>query len=190
MLTISDVSSHQRIAMMTKAVKETDGVMIKATEGTTYVNPYWKLSVTTAKRYGKLYGFYHFARPDKSGWKAEADAFIKIVRPYIGDAVLALDWEGKALGYSAKWARSWLDYVYKQTGVKPMIYMSESSVVRVGRDVVSGDYGLWVAKYSKKEPAIAPWDIKAMWQYTDSPYDKSKFYGTRKTWQAYARAKR
>ena len=100
--------------------------------------------------------------------------------------MLVLDYEGKSLSITPVWAREFLDKVFQITGVRPMIYMSESACKTVGPAVVDGNYGLWVAKYSKNKPKVDPWKFSAMWQYTSTPYDKSVFYGDRVAWEKYA----
>lgn len=48
-------------------------------------------------------------------------------------------------GADKTWVKNWCDYVYKQTGMKPLVYISASY-----RNLVSGigDYGLWIAQYA------------------------------------------
>ncbi|MGC7990914.1 GH25 family lysozyme, partial [Salmonella enterica] len=53
-------------------------------------------------------------------------------------------------------------------------------------EVVTADYGLWVAKYSANEPSVGYWPSYAMWQYTSTPYDANHFYGDLNAWNAYA----
>lgn len=165
-------------------------VIIKATEGRTYVNPYMKMQTAAAIAAGKLIGFYHFARPENGNTaKQEAENFIKAVKPYIGSAILVLDYEGKAHGCGQAWAVAFIKAVKAATGVLPMFYTSESYLRKYDKVAVT-NAGLWVAKYSNNKPKITPWKIMALWQYRSYPYDKSRFYGTAKTWQAYARAKK
>lgn len=190
MLKICDLSSNNTGAERITAIGTCDGAIIKATEGTSYINPYNKQDAERVVSHNKLLGFYHYARPER-GNTAEAEAlnFLKTVRPYLGRAVLALDWEGGALKTNPQWARDWLDYVYTMTGVRPLLYVSEAYRQGVGAKVAPGNYGLWVAKYSKKAPAVDPWKFKALWQYTSTPYDTSNFYGTTETWAKYAERK-
>ena len=99
--------------------------------------------------------------------------------------MLCLDCEVKAWKCSPRWARAWLDCVYKETGVKPLLYTSASYLGNLGC-VAEGNYGLWVASYRKTKPAkLAPWQFAAMWQYTSEPYDHDLFYGDPETWKKY-----
>lgn len=187
MLNIADLSSNNSLTQQLQAIRENDGIIIKATEGKTYKNPYMKTDADTALGYGKLIGFYHFAKPLHNGAEDEALHFVNTVKDYLGNALLVLDWEGEALKGSQIWARYWLDTVYKITGVRPLLYVSEAYRKPVGTFVEPGNYGLWVAKYSKNAPQVDPWKFKALWQYTSSPYDKSHFYGDKKAWEAYGK---
>ena len=53
-------------------------------------------------------------------------------------------------------------------------------------EVIKGDYGLWIAKYSSNLPKSSQWPEYAMWQYTSTPYDTSYFYGDLFAWEKYA----
>lgn len=190
MKTFCDLSSNNSSTQSAAAIAATDGVIIKATEGRSYTNPKMAECVQLATANGKMMGFYHYARPETN--KAplpEVLHFIEAVYPYIGKCPMFLDWEGNALraGQDQKWARQFLDIFYQITGVKMCIYVQESAVSRVGQYVADGDYGLWVAKYSKTQPKYSPWKCKLLWQYTSTPYDMSKMYGDENTWNAYGR---
>ena len=183
-----DLSSNNSAAQRQQAIQECDGVIIKATEGASYVNPCINECVGLANAYGKMVGFYHYARPEKNQQPlVEVLHFISIVYPFIGKCPMFLDWEGKAVNCSQQWARDFLDLFYQITGVRMCIYCSESVCKKVGPYVAGGNYGLWVAKYSRIRPNIAPWKVKLLWQYTSRPYDKSIMYGNEQTWEAYAK---
>lgn len=163
-------------------------VVIKATEGKTYRSGQMKLQANAAIKAGKLIGFYHYARPENGNTaRQEAENFLNAVGSYIGNAILVLDYEGKAHDYGQAWAVDFINYVYRKTGVKPLFYTSEAYLSKYPA-VAKADAGLWVAKYSGRSPKISPWKIKAIWQFTSTPYDRDRFYGTAKTWAAYAKA--
>ena len=185
-----------------------DFVIAKATEGINILDPMFKSYMRIASGLGKCMGFYHFARPEKNSALAEAKFFYDNTKDYFGKAIPILDWEssGKA---NVKWAKEWLDAIYQMTGVKPMIYMSESVVNAYDwSEVAKADYGLWVAKYSDKvvdrnfdmtkagnKPVVKYWKFYAMWQWTDvgrldgfgNYIDCDVFYGDVATWNAYAK---
>lgn len=200
-----DVSSWQTGINISQV--DCDFVVTKATEGTSYVNPDCDRVYQQAKSLGKELGVYHYA----SGGDAvkEANYFVDNITGYIGEAILVLDFEGKAVNRGVAWAKTFLDTVYTRTGVKPLIYMSASVVSRYDWSSVRvSDYGLWVAGYSKGDIVfygynsdismnynVGAWsDCVAMYQYTSSgrlsgysgKLDMNVFYGDESTWNAYA----
>ena len=194
-----DISSWQ--SDIDAGAVEADFVICKATEGTGYVSPVCDKQYQAAKKAGKKLGVYHYA--NGKDYKAEADYFLKNVKGYIGEAILCLDWEATNnplfnSGKDKTWVKNWCDYVYKQTGVKPLVYISASY-----RNLVSGigDYGLWVAQYANNDTTgyqDKPWNegsyTCAIRQYTShgriSGYsgnlDLDKFYGDKSAWDKYA----
>ena len=77
-------------------------------------------------------------------------------------AIPALDWEAENQ-WDVAWAKRWLDEVTKLTGVRPVIYMSESVVNSYDwSSVVDANYGLWVAKYLDYVPD-ANYDMTPHW---------------------------
>lgn len=182
-----------------------DFAIIKATEGVGYVDPACDVLYQRAKKAGKLLGVYHFARPD-TGNSAEAEAkwFVKNIKGYLNEAIIVLDWEpsGGQIGNIA-WAKEWLDSVYNQTGIKPLIYMSSSPVnTNNWSSVANADYGLWVANYGANtgvpntKPTVKWWKFYALWQYTSKgringfigSVDLDYFYGDAEAWKKYANA--
>jgi GH25 family lysozyme M1 (1,4-beta-N-acetylmuramidase) len=81
-----DVSGYQPVAFPTKGLAF---AFVKATEGTSYVNPRYSGQVAHARAAGLVVGHYHFG---KNGGAAEADYFLSKVALHAGD-VLAFDWE-------------------------------------------------------------------------------------------------
>lgn len=182
-----------------------DFVIVKATEGIGYVDKSCDGFFQKALSLGKKLGFYHFARPTNDPIR-EADFFYSNCRGYFGKGIPILDWESGNTGDVA-WAKRWLDRVYQLSGVKPVIYMSESVVnANNWSSVANADYGLWVAKYrdnqpdynysmanAGKRPSVKWWKFYCMWQWTSSGrlngysgnLDCDVFYGNESTWDAY-----
>lgn len=169
--------------------KYSDGAfyILKASEGVTYKDPMMaKMAEYFGKQLKKPLGFYHYAHPEKNSAKKEAAHFIKQVKDYL-PCVLALDWEQKALACDIKWAREFLDIVYKETGIRPLFYCQSSYVSKAGSAIVDGNYGLWVARYSggKIPPVVGKWGRYAIWQYTSTPVDCDYFNGTVEQFKKY-----
>ena len=178
MLNGIDISAWQR--GIDAASVPSDFVIVKATQGLDYINDDCDRAYQQAKAAGKKLGVYHFSDGNSSG-VAEADFFIDNIQGYIGEAILVLDWETDAVNCGPGYAKAFLDRVQARTGIKPMIYMSGSVVNEWDWSaVVAGDYGLWVAYYSKDSCdgywpdapmyPISDWAGAAMLQYTSGGY--------------------
>lgn len=204
-LRVIDAASHQ--GDMNQSAMDFDALIVKATEGTTYVNPYCDGEFQEALKLGKKLGVYHFARNANGNTpEAEAQFFINNTRGYIGKAIPVLDWEDKDTSNVA-WALKWLQEVEKAYGCKPLLYTSEWVVNAYDWSVVAaGDYGLWCAKYrddipdynwdmagAGPAPSVKYWKTMALWQWTsvgrlnghDGNLDCSIFYGDAAAWDKY-----
>ncbi len=143
-----DIADHQREIDLSKV--PCDFAICKATGGTGYVSPDFKRQVEQALAEGKCAGAYHFAldgfpvtTPER-----EAQHFLNVVEPYIGKVILALDWEAKAVKLGPDWAKRWLDYVFKKTGIRAVIYMSKGTAAAKEWAEVAKNHPLWVAQYA------------------------------------------
>lgn len=166
-----DVSHHNNLDVILPKIQKPGFCFIKATEGKTFVDPKMKHNIQLCQERDIPIGFYHFARPENNPAKDEAKHFIDKVAPYIGNCLLALDWEEEALHYPVEWAKAWLDYVYTQTGVKPLIYCSSWYTTKL-RTILTGNYGLWVAQYTKlPAPKTGVYPFWAFWQYATPHYN-------------------
>jgi GH25 family lysozyme M1 (1,4-beta-N-acetylmuramidase) len=202
-----DVASYQATLNLNDI--NYDGVAIKATEGTGYVNPDCDTHYQEAKAQGKKRAVYHFFDFGVDA-VAQANYFVDNCAGYIRDAVFVLDWEGSGVNDVAQ-AIAFLNQVEARIGYKPAIYMSQ--YVENTYDwsqVVSNNNGLWLARYSNWElanhahdwdmsqagtpPAVVYWPFYFMWQWTStgllSGYagnlDCDIAYLTGDQWDAYA----
>ena len=159
-------------------VSNEEFVIIKATEGRTYVDPMLKTHLAKCLEQNKIYGFYHFARPDNGNTpEEEVDNFLTTIGEHIGKCFFALDYEAKAHNTGQDWALEWLRLVEEKTGVKPFFYTSQSFLKKYNK-VAEAGYPLWVARYSTSVGNIAPFTKWKIWQKTSSPYDQDYFSGT------------
>lgn len=191
-----DISSHQ--GNIDLAALPIDFVIIKATEGNSYVNPYCDSKYQQAESLNLLRGVYHFATGRTSGTE-EADWFLKNIQGYIGDAILVLDWEASAVNKGVAYAKEFLDRVYQKTGVRPLIYTSRSVINSYDwSPVVNSNYGLWLATMDWKEfHTYGEFPLVAMCQVWSKPMagynadiDQNIFYGDEESWAAYARSEK
>lgn len=161
-------------------------VIVKATEGKTYVNPKWRAQIQAASGNGQLLGLYHYCRPENNSPQAEAKHFVDTIRDYIGKAVLAADWEQTALKYSATWLLTFMQEVERLTGTKPLLYIQQSALLSGKYNgIAKAGYPLWMAQYnSRMSPRHGAWQSVTIWQYTSTNgnLDKDVFYGDRADW--------
>lgn len=161
-----DVSGWQ--AGINLAAVPCDFVIIKSTQGTSYVNKDCDRAYQQAKTAGKLLGVYHyFSGGDPY---AEAEFFVKNIKGYVGEAILVLDWEGEQnskFSQGPAVAKPFLDKVAELTGVRPLIYMSKSVCRQHDWSSVAALYGLWVAQYADNNST----------GYQSNPWTDSKGYG-------------
>lgn len=181
MLNGIDVSSWNSLAELKEYMKDADFVMMKATEGATFKDFMADTFVDVCANSGKPMFFYHFLRLDNNHYREEAEHFINQVT-YLLTKARFLDKVGLVLDYEVydgmeEEIGKMLKYMTDVHNVHPIVYMSESRIPKVGKYVDTDAYGLWVAKYSKVNPTIDPWKVMAFWQYTNSPIDRSRFYG-------------
>lgn len=171
---------------------EPEFVIIKLTEGKTFSDNQAGLHYAKATMRGAQTGFYHFARAEKNDAIEEAEWFVNnLPKGAIGKSILVLDYEAKALSITSPddWALRWLTRVEQLTGVKPLLYCSQSVVRRFPKTQANGN-GLWVARYRNKLLGygdVTPWKFAAIWQYTSKPVDRDIFYGTVEQFQKYAK---
>lgn len=186
-----DVSHWNKVASL-KKVNNNDFMIVKLTEGKTYNDKSAEDWIEYAKSCDMLVGVYHYARPEKNGYAVEAAHFVERVKALdlIGEAILALDYEGTALKYGEDWALGFLTTVYEMTGVKPLLYVSSAYTDKFP-SVAASDYGLWVADWTGdlKASDYAPWTVVALHQYTNTPIDCDNFHGDADAWAAYAGVK-
>ena len=196
-----DVSSHQGdVDWTTVAAAGSSFALVKATEGTTYTNPYYAAQYSGALAAGLDVGSYAFGRPDADNPVAQADYLIAqsdsptagrtlpfmldLESPYSGTGVTDRCWNLSAPNMLT-WVRSFVNEVTVKTGMPTLIYTSASwwSACTANSSAVSGallDIAYWSATPPKTVPAS--WSAWTIWQYADSgslPGDQDVFAGTR-----------
>ena len=179
---------------------ELDGVIVKLTQGTGYVNPEANGWLNWLIARGKLFGTYHYL--DGSGAIAEARHYADAVKAYPG-GVMAIDYEDAVLAQGTDYLKACLDEVTRIIGVKPLVYCSQSvTQTQDFREIAAAGYQLWVAQYADFNPvhgflkdpwqkgSVAPFQGYLMQQYTSCGHlegysgnlDFDKFLGTSEDW--------
>jgi lysozyme len=188
-----DVSRYQgsidwnAVAAMNIDSVKLDFAFIRATQGVTYVDPYFKKNWQEVKNTRVVRGAYHYFNPDQDGL-LQAENFISRVNFMPGDLPPVLDVEElKDVPPSqvVNEMREWIDRVQAHYKVKPIIYTFASFYNKylVG---VFPDHLLWVAHhYEPRAPRVrSNW---VFWQHNNrgkvngigSDVDFNVFQGSR-----------
>lgn len=181
-----------------------DFVILKATEGTSFVDPDCDNKYQRAKSQSKLPGVYGYG--DFTDAVAEATYFVDNIQNYLGEALLAFDNETHT---DVQWALTWLNTVYSLTQVRPLIYMSASTAKAVDwSPIVDAGYALWEGGYPSQFNVVNPgmprpdgadmpyssgaWPFATIWQYSssDGALDRDIAYMTKEGWQKFAQGDR
>ncbi len=189
-----DISHWQGKPDFDKLKTQVDFIIIKATEGTNYVDTEFIRNQSEIRRTGLGLGYYHFARPEYNSAEAEADWFTSHLNIKDGELVV-LDYESNWVGDVPKWSFAFLERVKSNLGgLKGLIYINKSLQKKYDWSrIVSGDYGLWLADYEGTGNSI-PWSVTAMTQtsskgilngISDNSVDLDTFSGDINTFKSY-----
>lgn len=142
-----DVSNYQSSTV--PATTPGDGkpvsfCLIKATEGTSYINPRMAAQAASARAQGMVVGFYHFLHPGSI--QAQCQYFVDHADSQPGD-MLAIDWETTQSGTHATGAEK--DAALRavqalRPGHKALLYCNTSFWKTLDTTSFAGD-GLWIA---------------------------------------------
>ena len=150
-----------------------DFCIAKATEGTTYVNPYCDPVIQRCINAEMPWGFYHFARDNG---RLEAEFFISACENYFHHGIPILDFEVSTSDDIA-YCETFMQIVHDETDIWPMLYISASLCPKFKWSWIPQECGLWVAGYPyaysnwTNDPMpydVRPWDFAAIWQFTNS----------------------
>lgn len=187
MLNGIDISHHNKWQYERGMIDFTkhDFVIMKASEGKTFVDPMYRTYMKRISELEKPFGLYHYARPENNSAKDEAKHFCDIIGADGLYGILVLDWEGTALRYPIEWALEWLKEVEAVYHKKPLIYTGSWYTKKLA-PILENNNGLWVAHWTKKKkPTVHTYPFYAIWQYTNEPYDKDVFNGSLEKWYKY-----
>jgi lysozyme len=178
---------------------------VKATESTSYTNPYFADDYAAAQRAGLVRSAYHYARPkpDPKTARDQADFFVRTAgrADQNGDLPLTLDMEesgGLAPKTLVAWTHAFVDEVTALTSRPVLIYTYPYFWQHaMGNTKDFADLPLWIATYKSsgpKQPLPGGWSSWTFWQYTASgriagiaaAVDRSKFAGSEEDLRALA----
>ena len=142
-------------------------VFIKATEGEKLFDDNFNRNFANAKRNDIIRGAYHFFIPGISARK-QAEFYLSIAQLEPGDLPPVLDIEKKGdltPEQLRREAKTWLDIVEKEYGVKPILYTGYKFKVDYLNPPEFDAYPYWIAHYYVEKLAYkGKWTF---WQHTD-----------------------
>jgi GH25 family lysozyme M1 (1,4-beta-N-acetylmuramidase) len=176
-----DVASYQHkngaaIDWTRVAASGHEFTFIKATEGTTYTNPWFAGDWQDSAAAGLIHGAYHYARPytDLNTAHSQAQAFATTIGPQSVSGTLppALDLEeagGLTTAQLQSWVTTFLTDLQSLTGRTPMIYTYPYFWQHsMGNSSAYTGYPLWIANYGVSAPTTLTWPRWTFWQYTST----------------------
>ncbi|MFD8549009.1 lysozyme [Streptomyces sp. NPDC059649] len=200
-----DVSSHNgNVAWSTLWNSGVRFAYVKATESTSYTNPYFAQQYNGSYNAGMIRGSYHFATPNTSSGAAQANYFVDHGGGWSKDGKTlpgALDMEynpygATCYGLSAaglvNWMKDWFATYKARTGRDAVIYTSTGWWKQcTGNSSAFGAINpLWVPRYGSSVGELpAGWGFHTIWQYTSTGPtvgDHNRFNGAMDRLQALA----
>ena len=152
-----------------------EAVIIQASEGTFYRDPYLQEFYDGARRNNLKIGFYHFFNPGSSPTPVEqARYFVDTISGLHSDIKLVLDLEqtGGLGNYElTKQAIEFLEEVKKLSGLDVAVYTyTNFAQNNLYKGIGLENYPLWIAQIDIDAPQSNPiWGDKyAAWQYSDT----------------------
>jgi len=178
-----DISDYQPSVNFAGAKSSGAGfVIIKATEGSTYISPDFSAQYAGATKAGLIRGAYHFAHPGATTGAVQANYFIAHGGGWSGDGItlpgmldLESESDGECWGLSASamvsWISSFSSTYHSSTGRYPMLYTNPS-----WWETCTGNSGAFVsnnplvlADYNSAIGTIpGGWPYQTIWQFSDS----------------------
>lgn len=173
---------------------ESDFVIVKATQGTGFVNSGFSGAADRTLGDGKLLGFYHYASGGDA--RAEAEHFWSIASAYNCRGIPVLDFEqyqNMPAWNDEDWPLAFVTRYHDLSGVWPMVYVSAAYRYKVAE--CADHCALWVAGYPRSNITtwenlsfgykINPWKSWTVWQFTSAGgLDRNWGNLTREAWAA------
>ena len=149
-------------------------VYIKASEGTTFKDPYFERNYANAKANGLKVGFYHFVTATNvQAAREQAQFFASVISGKTPDCKLAMDFEqfrgGITVSEINEISKVFLETVQQLTGKEVVIYSNLNDAQRVFSRELANQYPLWVAYWGSESGLLnsaSNWQNWEGWQYT------------------------
>ena len=202
-----DVSSHQLNVNWQQAWNQgARFAYVKATEATSYRNPYYRQQYDGSATTGMIRGAYHFAIPNVSSGAAQANYFVNNGGGWSSDGrtlppLLDIEYNpypelgdtcyNMSPSRMVSWIRDFSNTIKVRTGRLPMIYTTTDWwKTCTGDSRAFADHPLHLASYADSPgPLPSGWSSYTVWQYSSTgPFvgDSNVFRGTMDELRAFA----
>ncbi len=147
-------------------------VYIRVSEGTDYIDPYFRENYEKAKENGLKTGFYHYVTGRSiEQARAEAEFFVANIKGTQPECKLAMDFESfgdLSVEETNEISKVFLERVQELSGKECVIYSDAYNAKEVFDEELARKYAIWVADYFVEEPADnGKWLSWVGFQYTD-----------------------
>lgn len=173
---------------------ESDFVIVKATQGTGFINSGFSGAADRTLGDGKLLGFYHYASGGDA--RSEAEHFWSVASAYNRRGIPVLDFEqyqNMPAWNDEDWPLAFVTRYHELSGVWPMVYVSAAYRHKIAE--CADHCALWVAGYPRSNITtwenlnftykINPWKTWTIWQFTSAGgVDRNWGNLTREAWAA------
>jgi len=187
---VIDISHYETVSQDFAATAAAGivAVILKATQGSGFIDPTFLPRVAEARTAGLLVGAYHFL--DGSNPAEQIAHFLTVAKSEAGIDFLAIDWEpyppSQATAMAAAQA---VASVQAATGSWPILYVNRYMISSPSATL--SRCPLWLAEYGTNPVCPPGWSQWTLWQHTDGqvgsapvpvpgigPCDRSRFAGT------------
>ncbi len=147
-------------------------VYIKASQGNSIVDAYFRTNYDNAKANGLKVGLYHFltARSVEEA-QQQAEYFSSVISGTSPDCKLAMDFEvfgNLSVDEINAISLAFLQKVQSLTGKEVIIYSDASNASNTFGPGLASTYPLWVAQYGVSQPNTGNWNQYEGFQYSDT----------------------
>lgn len=163
MLQFLDVSNWNDIQRFDGIKEKYGGVICKATEGATYIDPTFEWKVRNLKANGVRVGSYHFLRSTSTP-EQQAQNFYNVISKFELDFLPVLDVEES--GCTEEMCVRFINEFKKYSDTDVVIYTGEYFGNTTFSTSFKKEHLFWIAKYSNNPPKF---DGKIIaWQYSEN----------------------
>jgi lysozyme len=157
------------------------GIILKATQGSSFVDPKFVMRARLVMNAGKLLGAYHFC--DASPYESQAKLFLSVAGGIAGRLALDIEQNTSAGGTILIPDAANFALALSAAGHEPLIYMPLFGPTGDGAGLPNkalSRFPLWAVDYRPGSTPRLPagWSVASLWQYTDSPVDTNRWNGS------------